>query len=107
MTNKQSTPYQGSSRCFGKYKCPKCNRAWASACSWANTWQQCNACKSKVYPHNQWKLKKRKNQKPTKPDEDADAKIKGHIKELCEKCRIIGSNCLKYFKLNKKKAEKP
>ena len=51
------TPYQGKKRSYGHFKCTQCNARWGSAYSWANTWQQCKTCKTKVYPYSQVKLK--------------------------------------------------
>lgn len=47
------TPYQGAKRSFGEYKCSSCKKSWMSANSWANTAQECNVCRIKVYPHTQ------------------------------------------------------
>lgn len=53
------TPYQGKARVFGEYLCDGCRNSWKSAYSWANMWQKCKKCKSKVYPHKQRPLEKR------------------------------------------------
>jgi len=47
------TPYQGTKRCFGEFKCPKCKRKWKSGNSWANVGQDCLKCKVMVYPQKQ------------------------------------------------------
>jgi len=47
------TPYQGTKRCFGEFKCPKCKRKWKSGNSWANVGQDCIKCKIVVYPQKQ------------------------------------------------------
>lgn len=47
------TPYQGTKRCFGEFKCPKCKRKWKSGNSWANVGQDCIKCKIMVYPEKQ------------------------------------------------------
>jgi len=47
------TPYQGTKRCFGEFKCPKCKRKWKSGNSWANVGQDCIKCKIMVYPQKQ------------------------------------------------------
>lgn len=47
------TPYQGSNRCFGEFKCKRCKNEWMSGFSWANTSQKCLKCKTDVYPHRQ------------------------------------------------------
>ena len=38
------TPYQGSDRVFGFFRCPKCKRDWRSGNSWADTAQACEKC---------------------------------------------------------------
>ncbi|XP_075986850.1 zinc finger CCHC domain-containing protein 24-like isoform X2 [Anticarsia gemmatalis] len=48
-----STPYKGKRRCFGEYRCDKCNRSWMSANSWANFGQKCTNCNINVMPHKQ------------------------------------------------------
>jgi len=47
------TPYQGTKRSFGEFKCPKCKRKWQSGNSWANVAQPCTKCSLMVYPHKQ------------------------------------------------------
>ncbi|CAL1268875.1 unnamed protein product [Larinioides sclopetarius] len=47
------TPYQGTNRCFGEYRCPNCNRRWMSGNSWADMGQQCTKCNINVYSHEQ------------------------------------------------------
>ena len=47
------TPYQGTKRCFGEFKCPRCKRKWKSGNSWANAGQDCVKCKIMVYPEKQ------------------------------------------------------
>ncbi|XP_018896167.1 zinc finger CCHC domain-containing protein 24 [Bemisia tabaci] len=86
------TPYQGSSRCFGEYRCPKCRRVWMSSNSWANMGQECQSCKINVYPHKQKPL-----QKPEGLDK-SDLN-KAHPQELCEKCKQLGHYCRqRYYK---------
>ena len=51
------TPYQGNSRCFGEFQCPKCMRNWMSGNSWADMGQQCIRCRFLVYPHTQVRVK--------------------------------------------------
>ena len=80
------TPYQGKRRCFGEYKCPKCDRLWMSANSWANTGQQCQSCNIVVYPHKQRPL-----EKPEGLDV-GDTSI-SHPQHLCEKCKRLGHFC--------------
>ncbi|KAL9703886.1 hypothetical protein quinque_007404 [Culex quinquefasciatus] len=80
------TPYQGAARCFGEYRCPKCNRTWMSGNSWANTGQQCTRCDIVVYPHKQRALEK--------PDGlDKSDPTKKHPQELCQKCQSLGYFC--------------
>ena len=47
------TPYQGSSRVYGEFKCGKCGRRWSSGNSWANMGQKCLTCDIMVYPYSQ------------------------------------------------------
>lgn len=47
------TPYQGKKRSVGQFECCDCGKPWSSAYSWANTAQQCSACKFKLYPTKQ------------------------------------------------------
>jgi hypothetical protein len=42
------TPYQGSKRSFGFYRCTVCPRSWQSAYSWANCSQDCKSCQGAV-----------------------------------------------------------
>ncbi|XP_076454414.1 uncharacterized protein LOC143289293 isoform X2 [Babylonia areolata] len=53
------TPYQGRKRCFGEYRCPRCQRRWMSANSWANTAQHCTKCRLRVFPHKQVRVRSR------------------------------------------------
>merc|ERR1712035_16826 len=50
------TPYQGKKRCFGEFRCAKCERSWTSSNSWANCGQECMRCRISVYPHKQSKV---------------------------------------------------
>lgn len=54
------TPYQGRKRCFGEYKCPKCERKWMSGNSYANIGQECISCHIIVYPTKQVSFRKMK-----------------------------------------------
>lgn len=47
------TPYQGTERRLGHFRCNRCNKNWKSAHSWANTCQKCMKCEQDVYPHVQ------------------------------------------------------
>ncbi|KAL0822016.1 hypothetical protein ABMA28_005396 [Loxostege sticticalis] len=86
MPGKGLTPYQGKGRCFGEYRCKKCNRLWMSANSWANCGQDCTKCNVRVYPHKQTPLEK--------PDGlDKGDLEKEHPSSLCEKCKQLGRNC--------------
>nr|XP_018896168.1 PREDICTED: zinc finger CCHC domain-containing protein 24-like [Bemisia tabaci] len=78
------TPYQGRRRCFGEYKCPKCEKCWSSGNSWANTAQKCSVCKINVYPHRQRPLERRPRRKDNR---------KPHPQDLCGKCTKLGYNC--------------
>ncbi|CAG9812578.1 unnamed protein product [Phaedon cochleariae] len=39
-------------RCFGQYKCPKCERRWSSGNTWPNMGQQCEKCLIFVLPYS-------------------------------------------------------
>ncbi|GBM51201.1 Zinc finger CCHC domain-containing protein 24 [Araneus ventricosus] len=80
------TPYQGNRRCFGEYRCPKCNRKWMSGNSWANMGQECTNCRINVYPHEQRPLNKPGGL-------DVSDENKEHPRHLCEKCKKLGYNC--------------
>ena len=85
--NEGKTPYQGKNRCFGKFKCPNCNRQWQSGFSWANKGQECKNCNvGYVYPYKQRKLEK--------VDDDKRDR-KNHEQEKCEKCKSLGRRCSK------------
>lgn len=80
------TPYQGKKRCFGEYKCGKCQRKWMSGNSWANMAQMCKKCQVFVYPHKQRPLER--------PDGlDVSDQSKVHPQELCEMCKHLGYYC--------------
>lgn len=80
------TPYQGKRRCFGEYKCPKCNRQWMSSNSWANFGQQCKKCHRNVYPHKQRPLQI--------PDGlNVSDQSRPHPQHLCQKCKVLGEYC--------------
>jgi len=81
----KKTPYQGKSRCYGLFKCPKCNKEWESANSWANMGQKCRKCDTMVYPYQQRKLKKKKDGQVEKD--------KQHDVARCEKCQSLGHSC--------------
>ena len=49
----QKTPYQGSDRVFGRFRCTYCNHRWSSCNSWANSRQRCTQCGIMVYPYSQ------------------------------------------------------
>ncbi|XP_046971759.1 uncharacterized protein LOC124538666 [Vanessa cardui] len=71
---------------FGEYKCKKCGRAWNSRLCWPDKYQICKKCKNSVYAHSHRKLQ------PSDISEDPE-KIREHPKELCEKCKRLGSYC--------------
>ncbi|KAF5826726.1 hypothetical protein DUNSADRAFT_2260 [Dunaliella salina] len=77
------TPYQGTNRMFGHFRCT-CGRRWFSGNSWADYGQDCEACGKNIYPHTQTPLLKSKN--PSDPE-------KPHPQELCGKCRALGRHC--------------
>ncbi|XP_075986849.1 zinc finger CCHC domain-containing protein 24-like isoform X1 [Anticarsia gemmatalis] len=85
-----STPYKGKRRCFGEYRCDKCNRSWMSANSWANFGQKCTNCNINVMPHKQTPLEK--------PDGlDKSDPLKSHPQDLCAKCKSLGRFCGKSY----------
>ncbi|KAG4076203.1 hypothetical protein HA402_014752 [Bradysia odoriphaga] len=77
------TPYQGSKRTFGEFKCVKCKHQWESGYSWANMGQQCKRCKIYVYPYRQTKLQ----------EDGINRGQKEHEEKLCQQCQSIGFNC--------------
>ncbi|XP_030028238.2 zinc finger CCHC domain-containing protein 24 [Manduca sexta] len=85
-SQKGSTPYKGSRRCFGEYRCTQCNRMWMSGNSWANYGQECTNCKIMVMAHKQRPL--------NKPDGlDKSDLEKPHPQHLCGKCKALGRYC--------------
>ncbi|XP_050690806.1 zinc finger CCHC domain-containing protein 24-like [Eriocheir sinensis] len=88
-TPEKLTPYQGKRRSFGFFRCPKCRDQagrsveWASASSWANTYQKCKTCYTAVYPYRQLKLEKGAGSKERKP----------HARNLCQRCIETGWPC--------------
>lgn len=93
--DQKKTPYQGTRRTFGHFKCPECAHFWFSANSWANTGQQCNNCNGEmVYPFRQHKLKKSKNN---------EVERKNHRDDLCEKCKLLGMSCTQWIEEQRKK----
>lgn len=50
---KPRTPYQGSKRCFGFFRCFKCKRKWVSGNSFANMAQTCIKCRLMIFPYQQ------------------------------------------------------
>jgi hypothetical protein len=81
------TPYQGANRCFGEYHCTACNKHWLSGNSWANAGQQCERCKTLVYPRRQRPL-----ERPTEMEGKIDVR-KPHPQHLCGKCKELGYYC--------------
>lgn len=84
MNIQKKTPYQGTKRCYGYFSC-ECGRTWESGNSWANSYQQCEGCSSKVYPFKQEALQK-------KTDSKID-KTKHHPMNLCQRCQKLGFYC--------------
>ncbi|CAM4712397.1 unnamed protein product [Leuciscus chuanchicus] len=77
---------QDNKRCFGEYRCPKCNRTWMSGNSWPNMGQECTKCHINVLAHKQTPLEK--------PDGlDKSDLSKHHPQDLCEKCKKLGHYC--------------
>ena len=71
-TEGKLTPYQGSNRCYGFFECSSCNKKWESGNSWANTYQECQRCKIKIYPYKQSALEKPKEDEVRLPDNNKD-----------------------------------
>merc|ERR1711892_962674 len=94
QTQKQTqtlTPYQGQRRCFGEFRCQKCDRKWMSGNSWANSGQACKKCQTMVYPHKHRPLEV--------PDGlDVSDQSREHPMELCEMCRNLGYYCRRAMK---------
>jgi hypothetical protein len=78
------TPYQGRARAYGVFECYECTNEWSSAYTWANTPQACIYCNMFVYPINQWKLTKKKENKE---------KDKEHLQKFCGRCRFQEKSC--------------
>ena len=84
--NEKKTPYQGKRRCFGEFRCPKCNRRWQSANSWANSGQKCQSCNGEyVYPYKQTRL--------MRSEDDHIDRNKDHPMDKCQKCTQLGRSC--------------
>jgi hypothetical protein len=83
------TPFQGSHRVYGKFRCC-CGKRWESAGTWKDKWQKCNACESKVYPHEQHLLER---------SEEADRRegTSPHDMSRCQRCLDIGSLCMPHM----------
>ena len=82
------TPYQEAGRMFGHYECKECpgRRRWHSGSSWANKWQQCHICETRVYPHDQEQLTRRSVQ-------DRRRTPLVHDTERCQMCIELGYDC--------------
>jgi hypothetical protein len=78
------TPYQGSKRCFGHFRCT-CGRKWQSGNSWANKFQKCEGCDTQVYPFKQTPLQRSENKVDL---------TKEHPMHLCQKCQELGRSCV-------------
>jgi hypothetical protein len=85
---RQLTPYQGDERRFGEYWCSECGRWWPSAGSWADKWQECNGCGSKIYPFSQRELGGGGGR--------GGSSEKKHDTTGCEMCIELGELCLRY-----------
>uniref|UniRef100_A0A1X7V1W5 3CxxC-type domain-containing protein n=1 Tax=Amphimedon queenslandica TaxID=400682 RepID=A0A1X7V1W5_AMPQE len=86
------TPYQGSKRVFGDFRCSKCNRTWSSGNSWANMGQKCKECDIMIYPYQQRPLHKKHDYDEDEEDYLYDSGAP-HLSHLCEKCKKLGYNC--------------
>ena len=56
IADNRATPYQGTKRGFGEYKCIACGKEWKSANSRANETQACTRCFMQVFPQKQKSL---------------------------------------------------
>ena len=88
---KYLTPFQGepSHRVFGHFMCSKCGGRWQSGATWANKWQQCKRCESKIYPFFQHPLEKAKED-----DRKATDTRKPHDMARCQRCCELGRICV-------------
>ncbi|CAL4145095.1 unnamed protein product, partial [Meganyctiphanes norvegica] len=96
------TPYQGDSKAFGEFLCDDCDNFWKSPHTWANSYQRCQTCNRKIYPHRQYPpIRSGRNPEPH-PEEDCEAcqKLgrpcwikKPHPQKLCEICIKLGRPC--------------
>lgn len=85
---KYLTPYHGTDRVFGYFKCCGCGKHWQSAYSWGNIRQECRKCNANVYPYKQCPLEVR--------TEDVDGRPP-HDESRCEKCKILGKSCARHY----------
>ena len=93
---KNLTPFQGerSHRVFGHFRCA-CRRpalkTWTSAVTWKDSWQKCNACEAKIYPHEQHTL-------DASGESTADVESRQpHDMARCQRCREQGSLCVPHL----------
>ena len=73
-------------RKFGYYYCDYCNREWQSAHSWNNYGQECSKCGTIIYAYKRKDLHN--------PSQQFTDVTKPHQTSLCEKCAILGRNCV-------------
>uniref|UniRef100_A0A0P4WS13 3CxxC-type domain-containing protein n=2 Tax=Scylla TaxID=6760 RepID=A0A0P4WS13_SCYOL len=92
---KALTPYQGKRRAFGHFYCEECDKEWTSANSWANCYQICRDCDSRVYPYKQLRLQK---------GEGDTKKRKPHRMDLCQRCIETGTRCWEMVEWPRKKS---
>ena len=90
------TPYLGLHRAYGIYSCSHCKHLWGSAGSWADFPLMCIYCRANVYPHYQFKLRKRKEGRKLN-GHDRSVREKKHKRELCLRCKILGYSCVTEF----------
>lgn len=80
------TPYQGTLRVYGYFKCT-CGNFWESAASWTDTTQQCTQCDAKIYPNRQLER-----------DMETKAELAvlrdTHDRDRCGKCLTLRKFCL-------------
>lgn len=82
------TPHRGENRVFGMYYCKDCGRNWRSAGSWRDSWQKCQLCEAKIYPHIQQPLQYNVE------DADRPQTLQPHDCQRCQRCKELGELCL-------------
>lgn len=100
INEKKLTPYQGKKRCFGEFRCNKCNLTWTSSNSWANSSQDCQRCKLSIFPHRQRFIEPQqchKCNRSSSPVRTSQLKPKvtknfDHLEYRCPDCNLKSTN---------------